>query len=434
MRLLTLTGPGGVGKTRLALEIAAEERDSGAFAGSVAFVSLGATRDAGLVAPTIAQALGLQENGEQPWAERLAIYLRPRKLLLVLDNFEQVADAAGLVADLLAACPEVKMLVSSREPLHLRGEQALSVMPLPLPDRAHTASIEALERCAAIDLFVRRAQAAQPDFTLTAMNADAVIEICRRLDGLPLALELAAARIKVLPPRAMVARLATRLALLTGGPRDLPARQQTMRETIAWSYNLLPPAEQMVFRRMAVFSGGCTLEAAEAVTRDAWDDVTALEVLGSLIDRSLVQTTWAQADTETGEPRLVMLETIREYAGERLAGSGEEPDLRGRHAAYFLELAEQVEPELRGPRQEHWLASLEQDHDNLRVALEWARQSGDSDGRPAPGGSALALLVSAGQPQRGARLVGGLPGRRGTRRSGTSTSGAGGGRSGREPG
>ncbi len=247
VRLLTLTGPGGVGKTRLALEIARDVQDRGFFAGGVAFVSLSATREAGMVASTIAQTLGLQESGKQSWAESLTTYLRPRQSLLVLDNFEHVVDAAGLVADLLAACAGLKVLVSSRAPLHIRGEQELSVMPLSLPNRTHRAAMEDLGRFAAVDLFVQRAKASSPAFALTATNIDAVIEICRRLDGLPLALELAAAHIKVLPPRTMVARLSARLALLTGGPRDLPARQQTMRDTIAWSYNLLKHLSRFCF-------------------------------------------------------------------------------------------------------------------------------------------------------------------------------------------
>ena len=262
-RLLTLTGPGGVGKTHLALQVAADLADR--FEDGVSFVGLAPVLDPALVGSAIAQALGVGEATGRPLLESVKDHLRERELLLLLDNFEHVLAAAPLVADLLAACRRLKVLVTSRAVLHLRGEKEVAVPPLALPAREHVLSLPALAGYAAVALFVERARDARPDFAITSENAPAVAEICRRLDGLPLAIELAAARVKLLPPRALLARLEHRLALLTGGPRDLPARQQTLRDTIAWSYDLLDPAEQALFRRLAVFVGGCTLEAAEAV-------------------------------------------------------------------------------------------------------------------------------------------------------------------------
>jgi predicted ATPase/class 3 adenylate cyclase len=384
-RLVTLTGPGGIGKTRLGLQVAAELVDH--FADGVFFVALAPIADPELVAPTVAQTLGLREAGGRSQAENLKVYLAKRHLLLVLDNFEQVVAAAPGVADLLAACPRVKALVTSREALHLRGEHEYPVPPLALP--VAPTSAQMLSKSPAAALFIERAQAIQPDFQITDATVPAVVEICARLDGLPLAIELAAARIKLLSPEALLARLSSRLKLLTAGPRDLPARQQTLRSAIGWSFDLLAPAEQELFRCLAVFAGGWTLEAAEAVcaaTGDPESDV--LEGLGSLVDKSLAQR------YEVGtlrEPRFRMLQTIREYALEQLGASeagaagaagasGGRPEaeaLRRSHAVYYLEMAEQAEPFLTRLEQGIWLERLEREHDNLRAALGWARERGE---------------------------------------------------------
>ncbi|HEU5099778.1 MAG TPA: NB-ARC domain-containing protein, partial [Roseiflexaceae bacterium] len=267
--LLTLTGPGGIGKTRLALQVAADLRDE--FADGVHVVNLAPISDPGLVAATIAQALDVRERADQPLIERLKEHLRSNQLLLVLDNFEQVVEAAPLIGELLAAAPRLKVLVTSREPLHIGGEHEYAVPPLLLPDPHHLPPLDRLIEYAAVQLFIAQAQAVNADFIVTNDNAPAIAAICQRLDGLPLAIELAAARVKLLPPQALLARLDQRLKLLTGGARDAPARQQTIRATIDWSYHLLDEGEQALFARLAVFVGGCTLEAAESVC-GGWDD------------------------------------------------------------------------------------------------------------------------------------------------------------------
>jgi len=386
VRLLTLTGPGGVGKTRLAQQAAAGQGD--AFADGVVTVALAPLRDPVLVLPTIAQALGVRDAGEQLLWERLVAHLRDKNLLLLLDNCEQVADAAPELAILLGACPGLRVLATSRAALRVRGEQEVAVPPLALP-AVGLVDPEALAGAPAVALFVRRVQAAQPGFALTTANAAAVAEICRRLDGLPLALELAATRVKLLPPAALLARLDHRLAVLTGGARDLPARQQTLRATLAGSYDLLDADAQALFRRLAVFAGGCTLDAAEAVYRGqtiageedrAADSGQTLTALGALADHSLVRLDAGDPASEGDEEsRLSMLETIREYATERLTASGEEAEARRRHAAYYLALAEAAEPFLLGPQQVTWLARLARERDNLRAALRWARESGESE-------------------------------------------------------
>ena len=313
VRLITLTGPGGVGKTRLALRVAGE-LESG-FADGAAFVDLTPLTDPALVAPTVAQAFGIRETGDRPIAERLADVLRDRDLLLVLDNFEQVADAAPLVGRLLAACPHLTVLVTSRAPLRLSAERVVAVPPLalPAPDR----SIADQAATEAVRLFVARAQAARADFALTEENASDVAEVCRRLDGLPLAIELAAARVPHLPPSALLRRLDARLPLLTGGARDLPDRQRTMRDAITWSHDLLTPEEQVLFRRLAVFVGGGTLEAAEAVAGAPGERALAvLDGVASLVAKSLLR----QEDGPDGEPRYRMLETVREFAAGAAGG------------------------------------------------------------------------------------------------------------------
>ncbi len=316
-------------------------------------------------------------------------YLREKQILLLLDNFEQVLDAAQLVAELLAAAHRLKVLVTSRAALHLYGEHEFAVPPLALPDRGSMPTLERLAQYEAVRLFIDRAQAIKSDFAVTNANAPAVAKICYRLDGLPLAIELAAARIKLFPPEALLARLSNRLTLLTGGPRDLPARQQTLRSTIDWSYDLLSPQAQALFRRLGVFVGGCTLEAAETICAELsieqeesretahknpflHSSFSILHSVETLVDQSLLR----QEEGVDGEPRFVMLETVREYALERLAENGEDAVLRQRHAEYFVALAEMAEPELRGPRQRVWLDRLDRGLPNLRAAIGWAIEVG----------------------------------------------------------
>ena len=314
-RLLTVTGPGGTGKTRLAQEIGAEALDR--YPDGVFFVDLSPLTDAALVVPAIAAALGVRESAGEPLRETLIRHLRERRLLLMLDNCEQVLESASDIATLLAACPNLSILATSREPLHIRAEREIAVAPLPFPEPGRLPPLAELTTVPAVALFVERAQAASAGFLLTAENAPAVAGICCRLDGLPLAIELAAARIKVLPPAALLARLEQRLPLLTGGGRDLPARQRTMRDAIAWSYDLLTAEEQGVFRQLAVFAGGCTLDAAETVAgQDGAVDVFAS--IAALIESSLLR----QEAGRAGEPRFRMLETVREYGREQLAAGG----------------------------------------------------------------------------------------------------------------
>jgi predicted ATPase/class 3 adenylate cyclase/DNA-binding CsgD family transcriptional regulator len=374
VRLVTLTGAGGVGKTRLALQVAADL--SGAFTDGVYFVNLAPVRDPALVLPAITQAFALSEIREYSLLDVLHNALHDRQLLLLLDNFEQVVEAADLLADLLAHCAGLKLLVTSRMALHLRAEHEFAVLPLALPDPRHLADMHALSQFEAVVLFVARAQAVRPAFEVTTANAPAIAEICTRLDGLPLAIELAAARLNVLPLQALLARLSQRLRLLTGGARDAPARQQTLRNTLAWSYELLTTAEQHLFRHLAAFVGGCTLEAVESLVR-VLDDAPAdvLDTLASLVDKSLLR----QASDEGEEPRFVMLETICEYGLEMLAAQGELERTRQAHAAYFLELAEQAELGLEGPEQIRWLKRLEMEHANLRASLEWLLGQGGAE-------------------------------------------------------
>jgi predicted ATPase/DNA-binding winged helix-turn-helix (wHTH) protein/Tfp pilus assembly protein PilF len=380
VRLLTLTGPGGIGKTRLGLQIAADLHAD--FAHGSAFVPLAAITDPILVVSTIAATLGLREHAGQDLLDSLQAFLQETPLLLVLDNFEQVVTAAPLLATLLAACPRLKCLVTSREALRLSGEHEFPVPPLELPDPRRLPAVDVLAQYAAVALFLQRATAVKPDFQLCHDNATAVAEICVRLDGLPLAIELAASRLKLLSPQAILARLARRFELLRGGTRDGPDRHQTLRQAMGWSYNLLEASEQALFRGVAVFTGGCTLEAVEAVCQAA--DVRALgtaptspvlDRVASLVDKSLLRQE-AQAD---GEPRLSMLETIRAYGLECLTARGEEPTIRQVHAEYYLALVEAAEPALTGPEQARWLDRLEPEHDNLRAALRWATEGGAAE-------------------------------------------------------
>ena len=371
IRLLTLTGPGGTGKTRLALAVA--ERVAPTFPDGVVFVPLAPLSDPALVASAIAERLGVRERAEQTLRDALTTHLAGKRLLLVLDNVEHLLPAAPLVAELLGACPALRVVTTSRAPLRLSGEHLYPVSPLAVPDPGRLPSLADLGQIAAVRLFVERVRAVKPDFALSEANAPAVVEIVRRLDGLPLALELVAARVRVLSPDALSARLERRLPLLTGGAQDLPERQRTLRETIAWSYDLLRPHEQVLFRRLGVFAGGCTLEAAEMVA-NLDEPVDVLEGMTALLDASLLQS-WEQ----DAEPRFQMLETVREFALERLNESGEEPATRDRHARFFLDLAERTDAVIVKSPAPALLDVIDREHDNLRAALEWSRDTGDHD-------------------------------------------------------
>jgi len=375
VRLVTLTGTGGVGKTRMGLEVGTNLLDD--FADGVCFVPLAPISDANLVIPTIARALGIKEAGERTLADLLQAHVRDKRLLLLLDNFEQVVAAAAGLSALLADCPQLKMLVTSRAVLHIRGEHEFPVPPLALPDLAHLPESEALAEYAAVTLFLQCAQAARPDFQVTPANTRAIAEICVRLDGLPLAIELAAARVKLLPPQALLTRLGHRLQVLTSGARDAPVRQQTLRNMLAWSYNLLDAQEQRLFRRLSVFARGCTLEAVEGLYTALGEmPADVLDGVASLIDKSLLR----PSEQEGEEPRLLMLATIREYGLEILASSGDMASTRRAHAHYYLRLAEDAEVEIGGLQQAAWLNRLEREHDNLRAVLQWSlEQAGNKE-------------------------------------------------------
>src|SRR4030095_14786543 len=374
VRLLTLTGPGGTGKTRLSLQVAKNSVD--AFADGVFCIELASISNPKLAVSATAHTLGIKETGDTPLIESLKDSLRDKQMLLLFDNFEQALATAPLISELLTACPKLKALVTSRAAWRLQGEREFPGQPLALPDPSDPASPDALSTYAAVELFVKRAQAVKPYFALTAENARAVADICIRLDGLPLAIELAAARIKLLSPQAMLVRLEHRLKLLTGGARDLPDRQQTMRGAIAWGYDLLGEKQRVFFSRLAVFAGGFTLEAAEALLRNKDEQyVDVLDKIEALVDNSFLQ----QRDQADDEPRFSMLDTIREYGLEQLDVSREASLIRRQHADYFLTLAERAEPELSGTNQETWLAQLEKEHDNLRAALNWAKESNDTE-------------------------------------------------------
>src|SRR6266700_2223679 len=382
VHLVTLTGSGGVGKTRLGLQVAADLSDL--FASGVFFVNLAPISDPALVVPTIAETLAVREGSGQALLSRLAEHLRQRQMLLLLDNFEQVVSAAEQVAALLTACPQLKVLVTSREVLHVRAEHEFPVPPLAFPDPNHLPDLATLSHHAAVALFLQQAQAVKPDFHLTDANASAIAELCVRLDGLPLAIELAAARMKLFSPRALLARLGQRLSVLTSASRDVPARQQTLRNTIEWSYQLLDTQEQQLFRRLSVFVGGCTLEAIEALCTSLSSAAeSVLDTVASLADNSLL----LRVEQQTGEePRFAMLETIREYALESLEALGETEAARRAHAAYFLRLAEEAEQGMAGPPQAVLLERLEQEHDNLRAAMQWSLEQAEE-------GKAMALLL-----------------------------------------
>ena len=391
VRLLTMTGIGGTGKTRLSQAVA--QSMLGEFADGVFFIKLAAITNAELVASTIAQPLGVKEAGGNPMLVTLKDYLSDKQILLVMDNFEQVIDAAPQIGELLSAAPQLKVLITSRILLHLSAEREFIVPPLALPSDIASLSYDELSKYEAVKLFVERAQGAKSNFALTAENAKSVAEICARLDGLPLAIELAAARVKILSPSAILTKLENRLQLLTGGASDLPARQQTMRGAVAWSYDLLPEDERRLFERLSVFVGGFTFEAAESVgslreaegsheqplTNDnqllpAADRLLLTDILDgvtSLVDKSLIVSK-EQAD---GEMRFRMLEVVREYALEMLEASGEAKAARRSHADYFLALGEEADKYLKGEESVKWLNRLEDEHDNLRAALRWSSKN-----------------------------------------------------------
>jgi predicted ATPase/class 3 adenylate cyclase len=370
-RLLTLTGPGGTGKTRLALKVAADHLDR--FSDGVFFADLSPIPDPALVPSVIAQALVVREEAGRDLLDTLADHLRDRHLLLVLDNSEQVIEAGAAIARLLDAAPRLTVLATSRAPFHISAEHEYQVPPLAVPDPGHVADIEMVTRSEAVALFTERAAAIRPGFQITSQNAPAVAQIAARLDGLPLAIELAASRLKILSPDALLERLGQRLSLLTGGARDLPERQRTLRSTIEWSHDLLHAEEQRLFARLGTFTGGWSLEAAEVICGPGLD-VEVLDGLSTLIDHSMVR----PGEPGDGGPRFTMLETIREFAVERLASSGEEDELRRRHAEHFRDLAEEAEGHLTREDRVAWLSRLESEHDNLRAALDRAERTRDA--------------------------------------------------------
>jgi predicted ATPase/class 3 adenylate cyclase len=375
VRLVTLTGPGGVGKTRLGMRVAAEALES--FPDGAFLIDLARLTDPDLIASATATALGLREQPGQSLEKTLAEYLRELRILLLFDNFEHVLSAAPLVADLLRSAPGLKVLVTSRARLGLQAEHEYRVEPLPIPDQESLPPLAELSTFDAIELFTSRAQALRPGFRLTEENAPVVAQIVCQLDGLPLAIELAAARVKLLSPAALRDRLNRRLSTLTGGARDLPARQRTLRDTIAWSHDLLAQPEKILFRRLSVFVGGWTLEEAEAVSAvDASETVDAFQGLATLVDQSLVDE-WPTPDTLVDEPRYGMLETIREFAGEQLAASGEIIQVERAFEEFLIARAGAAEEGLKGPDQGLWLNRLEAEHDNLRAGMGRALERGD---------------------------------------------------------
>jgi len=395
-RLMTLTGPGGSGKTRLALRVAAEVLPR--FDDGVYFVDLAPVSEHGQVPPVIAKALGLREQSGRELIDVVVDGLATKDVLLVLDNFEHLLPAAWVPERLLSKAPKLRVLVTSRAPLRLYGEQEQAVLPLQLPDRAHPIELKALSRCEAIALFVERARAAKPRFTLTDENARAVADICARLDGLPLAIELAASRIKVLTPQAMLSRLATGPDLLTASARNRPARQRTLRGTIAWSSDLLPEPERRMFARLSVFRGGASLDTVEAVGNPDRDlGVDTLEALTALVDNSLLR----QTEMRDGESRFFMLETIREYAAQLLAGQDDAAATARRHAEHFLALAREGESHLTTVDQRRWLERFDHEHDNFQAAFQWTIDAGE----PERGMAAAAAMWRFWQ-QRGYLSVG----------------------------
>ncbi|MGH2616399.1 MAG: ATP-binding protein, partial [Thermomicrobiales bacterium] len=398
--LLTLTGPGGVGKTRLALAIAQDVAD--AFTGGVAWVDLAPLTDPSLVPAKVATALGITLTPGSPVADDLIRHLRPRQSLLVLDNCERVlANTADLLGALLDGCPALQVLVTSRAPLHLRGEHILPVEPLPLPT-GDAPSLESLSRNEVVCLFVDRARAVRPAFTLTKNSAPTVAAVCRKLDGLPLAIELAAARITILSPEALLAEMSDRLRLLRGGARDLPARQQTIRDTIAWSYDLLDPAQQALFRRLAVFVGGFTVSSAQSlVAIEGIDPAAVHDGISAMVEQSLVR----QMAGFTGAPRFTMLETIREFALERLAESDDGETIRAAHARFFAEVAAEIDAARTGLADPRFADQIAAEGGNLRAALVWLQSAGDPGATLHMAASLWSLWLEHGAVTEGRALL-----------------------------
>jgi predicted ATPase/transcriptional regulator with XRE-family HTH domain len=398
VRLLTLTGTGGVGKTRLSIEAVREA--AGFFADGAAFVALAPVGDAGLVVPTVARSLGLTEAGGRSPMEALRAYLSGKRFLLVLDNFEHVLEAAPEVVGLVESCPGLTVLVTSRASLRVRGEQEYPVAPLALPPSARAPAAEEVACSSSGRLFAERARSASPAFEITKENAAAVASICRRLDGLPLALELVAAKVRFLGPATLLSRLDR--ALEAGGARDLPERQRTMRGTLDWSYDLLHDPEKRLFRRLSVFAGGFTLEAAEAVGGEDEEPGDKLMLLGNLIEQSLVL---AESEEEGDEIRYRMLEPVRQYAQEKLEEGGEAEKTKRRHARYFLALAEEAEPRIKGREQVEWLDLLEAENDNLRAATSWSLEAGEVQTAARLGGALAMYWVMRARQSEGRRLM-----------------------------
>jgi predicted ATPase/transcriptional regulator with XRE-family HTH domain len=372
IRLVTLTGVGGTGKTRLSIAVAGELTD--AFPGGAHFVDLASIRNPALVVPAIARILSVNEAGDQALLDTLVAFIADRRMLLILDNFEQVVDAARDVGAILSRCPQLCVLATSRVPLRLSGEQEYMLAPLHVPGDTETADLWQVRESEAVELFVQRARATNSSFELTQANAEVVAAICRRLDGLPLAIELAAARIRVLSPHDILARLEHPLALLIGGARDLPARQRTIRDTIRWSYELLEPDVQTMFRRLSAFVGGWTLEAAEAVAQSDGDlSIDALDGLTSLVESNLV----IRTDRPDGESRFTMLEMVREFGLEQIESLGESRQVFQRHAGFIVELAEEAEPAIRDERQPDWFARLISEQGNIRAVLQRSLADGE---------------------------------------------------------
>ncbi|MGH2790380.1 MAG: ATP-binding protein [Actinomycetota bacterium] len=398
-RLLTLTGPGGTGKTRLALQVATDvltEYRDGAF-----FVDLSAVTDPALVPSAVARVLGVEEMAEHPILEAVKIHLSSKELLLVLDNFEQVVEACAAVEALLTAASELKVLVTSRIVLSLRGEQEYAVPPLEPPDVDGILDLQALRSIESVRLFTDRAVAVSPRFQVTEKNAAAVAAITARLDGLPLAIELAATRAKVLTPEQMLPRLQECLAVLTSGPKNLPERQRTLRGAITWSHELLDPAERELFARLSVFTGGWTLESAEAVCDPDGLGLDILDGLSSLVDQSLIR----RSEPDEGDPRFSMLETIREFGQEQLEVRGERDFLRRHHAEHFLDLAVEAEPHLVAEGQGEWLDICDREHANIRAALRWAIEAGEADRAQEPAGALWRFWQQRGHQEEGRRWL-----------------------------